>query len=135
MKLLENRFDELEQRDKANNIVVVGVPKQNDQSTKNIMKNILETMQITCNENDIVESYRLDKKEDGPILVKFRNFDLKKSVLKRVREVRRITVEKCVMQENDRKIYLNDDMTLQKRLLFKKAREVKEKKVIRQSTF
>lgn len=111
LQLLETKLDEYEQKEKANNIVVVGIPPQSDTSPTNIITKITTAMQVPINEGDIQECFRLNKKEDGPILVKLTNYNKKKEILSKVRQLKGITVKKCNLQGNERKIYLNEDLS------------------------
>lgn len=126
--VVESKLDEIEQKDKANNIIVVGVPKQKERNVKNSVKKVFESVQASIDESDIKECYRLSKREDGPILVKFSNYEVKREILVKIRQQKGTTVKKSGLQGENRKIYLNEDLTTHKRLLFKTAREKKSEK-------
>lgn len=125
LEVVEAKLDEMEQKDKANNLIVVGVPKQREQNISDSVGKIFKSLQVPMNESDIKECYRLNKKEDGPILVRFSNYPVKKEVLVKIRQRKGTSVRECGLEGEDRKIYLNEDLTTQKRLLFKTAREKK----------
>lgn len=128
ISILETKFDQLEQKDKANNIVIVGVPEQREKNTKVITKQIFTSMDIDVSDIDICESFRVNKKADSMILVKLANIDKKQEIMRRIKELRGTTVTKCGLEGINKKIYLNDDMTTLKRQLFKKARDLKKDK-------
>ncbi|XP_060520871.1 uncharacterized protein LOC132698665 [Cylas formicarius] len=125
IKQLETTFDEIEQKEKANNIIIAGIPKQRDSNTNNIVQKIFTMIQVPLPDNEIRTSYRLNKNEDSPILVKFDKQETKKIVLNKIRFIKGTTVSKCKLEGEDKKIYLNEDLTVRKRMLFKKAREIK----------
>lgn len=125
LEVVEAKLDEIEQKDKANNLIVVGVPKQKEKDISSSVKKIFESVKASVDGNDIKECYRLGKVEDGPILVRLNNYAVKKEILVKIRQHKGTSVRKCGLEGDDRKIYLNEDLTTQKRLLFKKARERK----------
>lgn len=126
--VLESKFDMLEQKEKANNIIISGVPKQTETNTGVISKQIFTSMGVHIGENDIYESFRVNKQDDSMILVKLRKSEKKHEIMKKIKELKGITVLKCGLQGIDKKIFLNDDMTVVKRQLFKKARELKRER-------
>lgn len=126
--LLETKFDTWEQKEKANNLIIVGIPKQTESNTTKITKRIFESMQIVISEGDIKESYRINKQEDSMILVKFEKNGKKREIFRRVKEMKGLTVKKCGLEGKDQKIYLNDDMTTIKRKLFQRARDLQREK-------
>lgn len=126
MRGLEARIMDLEQNEKARNIVVMGVPKQNNLDCDRIVKQICKGLNVPLADADIEETYTLSKQESGPILVKFKNLRKKQEVIRRVKQLKGLTVEGCGLEGGKGKIFLNDDLTTQKRLLFKKARDAKK---------
>lgn len=127
LQSLESKFDDLEVKGKENNIVVVGVPSQDDSDTGNIVSKIVTAMQIPIGKSDIVDSFRLGRKEDGPILVKFRDHSMRKEILRKIKQMKGITNEKCHLKGENGRIYLNEDLPVNKRMLFKKARDIKKR--------
>lgn len=125
---LEVKMDNIESKEKANNMVIVGVPKQANMNEKQITHKILNSMNVQIHEDDMLEGFRLTKQEDGPILVKFKNVHVKSEALRRIKQLKGTTVNRCGLEGRDRKIYLNDDLTIRKRELFKLVRDTKHKK-------
>ncbi|XP_072375742.1 uncharacterized protein [Diabrotica undecimpunctata] len=125
---MESKLDDIEVREKENNIIVAGVPKQVNKSPIQIINKILRAMEVKIEEKDIKECFRIKNQDDGPILVKFSNVQLKKDILKTIKQIKRITLNKCKLEGTERKIYLNEDLPLNKRLLFKKVRAIKRDK-------
>ena len=128
LQLMEAKFDDMEVQKRANNIIVTGVPKQTDMNTDNIVCKILSAINIQKGKTDVLESFRLNKKDNGPILVKFGNIQTKKEVLRSIKQVKGTTVARCGLEGDNGKIYLNEDLPVGKRNLFKKAREIKKDK-------
>lgn len=127
VELLENTLDRIEQHERDKNLIIVGVPKQNEPNLQKITRKICKAMDVTLDDQDIRECYQLEKGDSGRILVKFENHAKRKQIMERVRQMRGITVKGCNLEGQDRKLYLNDDMTVYKRQLFQKARELKSR--------
>lgn len=127
IQLLESTLDGIEQHERANNLIIVGVPKQKEPNLHKITKKICKAMDVTLEDQDIKECYQLEKGEGGRILVKFESQGKKRQIMEQVRQRRGITVRGCNLEGNDGKLYLNDDMTVYKRQLFQKARELKSR--------
>ena len=79
LDFLETKFEEQEQKEKTNNVVIVGVPKQNHPDTTKIVSSIFSTLQLSLSRDDVRECYRLGKQGNGPILVKFYKQETKKA--------------------------------------------------------
>lgn len=126
VETLETKLDLQEQRERQNNIVVVGVPKQPEQDTKGTIRKVMESMRLQVREVDIEAAYRVGKREDGPILLKLKNGEIKQTIFERIRQIKGIKVKECGLQGNDRNIYFNEDLTHHNQLLFKKAREFRK---------
>lgn len=125
LQKMESKVDDMELKEKQNNIVVVGVPKQRNADTKIIMDKILTSMGLEEHKNKVQESFRIKNVEDGPILVKFSSVDIKKEVIRKVKQLRGLKLNTCGLSGEDRNIYLNEDLTIAKSSLFKKVREIK----------
>lgn len=75
--------------------------------------------------DQIIESKRMGN-EDGPIIVRLKNTETRNEILYRIRQLKGITTKKCKLDGEDRKIYLNEDLPIKRRELFKKTRELKK---------
>lgn len=127
LQTLEDRINAKEQKEKENNLLIVGIPKQNEEPKK-IVEKILKKMKVPVRNNDLLEAYRVSKKEDAPIAVKLINQDIKQNIMKTIRQLKGIRVRECELQGADKNIYFNDDLTRQNQYLFKLTREYKQRK-------
>lgn len=127
VQLLENKINYQEQKEKQNNLIIVGVPKQPDDIKKTVSK-ITVALQVTKAEENITETFRIGKKEDGPIMVKFKNHEIKYEIIKNIRKTKGLKVSECGLLGKNNNIYLNEDLTQNNQMLYKKAREVKKQK-------
>lgn len=129
IQVLETKFDELEVKERANNIIIDGVPLQSVDETGKIFTKILGAMNLQSKNYQCVESFRLGKRDNGPIMVKLGQVQMKKEILKRIKECKGLKLKQCGLEcennGNDKKIFLNEDLPFGKRMLFKKVREYK----------
>lgn len=130
VQILEDKINQQEQKEKENNIVVTGIPKQ-DQDLKVTVCKIVETMKVQISENEIQEVYQINKREGGPIVLKLTNRDAKQKIINRVKQLKGIRVQECGLDGGNKSIYFNDDLTRQNQLLFKKTREIRREKGFR----
>lgn len=130
IQILEQKFDELEVKERSNNLIINGIPKRPDENTNNIIQGILTAMNVQTNSIQCVESFRMGKSESGPILAKFNNQQQKKDILQRIRERKGLKLSeydpRCKPSEKNMKIYLNEDLPVNKRNLYKKVRDYKK---------
>lgn len=125
---LQIKFDELEVKERECNIIIDGVPKQNESKTMKTVTNIMAAMNLKIQNNEILESFRLGKRDGGPILVKLKSRETKHNIISTIRKLKGTTVAKCRLEGENRKIYINEDLPKGKRSLFKKVRDIKMEK-------
>lgn len=71
MGQLDTRLDDSEIKERANNLIIAGVPKQTEYNTKQIAEKILKSLNLEIDQIKILNSFRLKNKEwGGPILLK-----------------------------------------------------------------
>ncbi|KAL3269129.1 hypothetical protein HHI36_008210 [Cryptolaemus montrouzieri] len=76
-KLLQNRItisetkiDNLEQRERSNNLVNTGIPNQKDKDVGKEVQKVLTPLKVTHSKEDIYEAYQIGKNENAPIILK-----------------------------------------------------------------
>lgn len=121
---LESRLNDIEQREKEKNIIINGVPKLDKPNMVEIVGQIASSMNIQLLPDSVIEAYRLGKREDAPILAKFKRQEDKLCLFRRISEVKGLKAATCGFGGTNR-IYLNDDLTLQNQKLLKKTAEFK----------
>lgn len=125
VKEMEQQMSVSEQKEKECNLIITGVPKQEDEP-KTVIKKLFKAMKVEVRETDIQDVYRIAKRENAPILIKFSNRELRLKLQKRIKEIRGIKVNECGLLGGDTNIYLNEDLTRFNQLLFKRTREFKK---------
>ncbi|CAH1962596.1 unnamed protein product [Acanthoscelides obtectus] len=127
LQMLEGRVEAFENKERTKNLIVAGVPKQTNLDIKGSIMKIFTAMQIQTT-NMVMESFRLDKNGEGPILLKMQSEQAKRDVIKRIKDLKGMSTRQCGLEGSDRKIYFNEDLPMSKRVLFKMARELKKQK-------
>lgn len=122
---LENKLNIQEQREKQKNVLIVGIQKQK-LDTKKVVQKLITAMKIELKSDEIVDSFRLKQKDDGPILVKFNTEDVKNKITRRIKELKGIKVKECGLEGENKNIYINEDLTYHNQQIFKKAREFRK---------
>ena len=91
--------------------------------------NIMDAMELPSIKKEMAECKRIGKKEDGPILVKWSNVHTKREVLRKIRQIKGITLKQCNLEgTRDKKIYFNEDLPMHRRELYKKVRDIRKEK-------
>ena len=122
-----DRIEKLDQLSRQNNLIFCGIKETKNESTDKeivefVNKNIPST-EIKLDEIDC--SFRIGKTDEDstkprPILVKFKSYDTRKKIYKNKKELR----------ENPTKMFINEDLTPKKSVLFSKVRKLKKDGVI-----
>lgn len=129
---IDQRMDDLEQYSRKNNVRIIGLaerkPTENKaaENTPSLVVNFInDTMNLNINSYDIGNAHRLGSiRREGPehrdIIVQFSTNIIKQQVMRNRRQLKDI----------NRNIYINDDLTKNRALLFKDARnELRNKRL------
>lgn len=126
LEVLEQKMNIQEQKERQNNIIVTGIPAQENEDTKEVMNKVLNTMKLNVQEIRITDCFRLKQNKEGPILVKLPEQTIKMRIIKKIKELRGIKVSECGLTGINRNIFLNEDLTVANQKLFKSARDFKK---------
>lgn len=124
---LEMKIQDNEQEEKKFNITMMGIPEQKG-STEEIVQSVFEGMNLQIEKEDVLECFRVSKKENAPIVIKFKKIETKKIVFKKLKSIKSIKLDECQLEGGNRPIYINDDLTRENQELYKKARKIKKEK-------
>ncbi|CAG9759623.1 unnamed protein product [Ceutorhynchus assimilis] len=94
-----------------------------------IVHKMARSMNVQRESDSVCEAYRLGKREDAPLLVKLKRQEEKFSFFKKVKELKGLNIEASGLEgnnNNNNKIFINDDLTLQNQKLFKKAMDFRK---------
>ncbi|KAG5895051.1 hypothetical protein JTB14_021879 [Gonioctena quinquepunctata] len=95
---MEQIMNTNEQKEKEGNVILAGIPKQEDEP-KTIADKVFKAMKVEVKESDIQDIYRLTKRGDGPILIKLRNKELRLKLQEKIREIKGIKMAKQHLYE------------------------------------
>ena len=123
---MDQRMDDLEQYSRKDNIRIVGIQDnrtQNDNREnvpRQIVSFLVEVLEIDANIYDISNAHRLGPKGQVDIIVRLSSNLLKQQIMQQHNKLKYL----------NNKIYINDDLTKLRALLYKNAREhVKNKRL------
>ena len=108
---LEKKINNQEQKEKQNNMIMVGVPKQNEKDPKKTVKKIIRAMKIEVADEDVKEVFRIGKKEDAPILIKLNKQEMKTEMLKTIKKLKGIKTNECGLKGRNNNLFFNEDLT------------------------
>ena len=134
LKKMEARLstiDKLDQQARQNNLLFCGIQEtENEDTNKKIISFVKDKLpDIDIKPNDIEKSFRIKEKSDNqsnkpkrprPILVKFNNYNMRKSVYK----------SKNKLREMNEDLYINEDLIPYKSSLFAMTRQLRKEKLI-----
>lgn len=137
---LEIELDSIKQLDIANNIVISGLPL-GITNTNELIQNIMKTLQTQCTLDDVVSTKLILPKEAknnqiqldnnskySHMIVNFKTLDAKSEFLLKKKEKRSLLSKEVGLNlAPDHQLYIREQLTPFKMLLFKRAREIKLK--------
>ena len=135
IKKLREDHDALEQYGRRNNLRISGIPeKENEDTTEAVMKIASEVMELDppLQPGDIEVSHRLPKPRNSKpgqprqIIVRFRSKATRYRLISNRKNLREYN------NENDCKIYINDDLTSTRARLFSTVRSLQKKRLFDQ---
>lgn len=126
VEYLENRIDVYEQNLLKPCIDMVGVPScDNEKCAETVLKVLNAGLDVNLNEDSIVKCYRIKENPDK-IFVEFESRETKNSIIAVARRLKSIS-SKVLDATSDNKIYINESLTRRRRVLFNRAKVIKDK--------
>lgn len=132
---VQYKFDNLEQKTRENNLIINGVEKTSDENLIEAVLEITQTLDVEIDQNDIIDVYRMENKENlsglpSPIMFKVKNKDIVSKILKNKKGKKLNTNMLPSKKYESRPIYINEDLIKQRQFLYKKARDARKGKKI-----
>ncbi|KAL3288008.1 hypothetical protein HHI36_002460, partial [Cryptolaemus montrouzieri] len=123
---LEERLERIEQEGREKNIILMNVPNQEKEDTKDLVTKIISRIGIPVKTEEF-ESRRISKKENSPIVIKFKSESAKWNILMKKKEIGTLKMKDCgFFGENV--IYFNEDLSQTKQELYSRVRKFKKDK-------
>lgn len=92
---LEDKLYDQEQKERNRNLVIVGIPKQTEDSAKEILIKVFQYIKGDIKDEEVKDSYRIGKQQNAPILVKFFKQEIKTKAIQSVKRIKGIKVNEC----------------------------------------
>lgn len=129
---IEHHIDTANQQKLDQNIIINGVTETETEDIKDIVTTLCTSLKVQLNENEIDSAYRLKtaSRNSGlprSIVVKFTDKKKRNEILEHRKA--KITT-KILDMEDERNIYIAEQLTYRRQYLFKKARDVKRNKKV-----
>ncbi|KAJ8937221.1 hypothetical protein NQ318_005925 [Aromia moschata] len=134
---LTSKVNELEQYSRLNNIEIQGVPVKNNENVLNIVENITKFLNVKIDPTQVEYAHRVQsQKRDNTnnvknIIVRFTSRKLKDEVLSAVKTKRQaigLTSPGLKIEGVSQRLFLNEHLTSENKLLFKEARDAAKTK-------
>ncbi len=126
---LNERMLDLEQYSRVNNLVISGLPMQEGESPRELVKLVAKKLEIKVEDYDICVAHRLPSKMSPPsIIARLNNRELKNNIIK--------AAKKAKLNGSDLNIYpsypifCDEHLTKQKREILNKALELKKSNTV-----
>lgn len=121
---MEARLDEMNQYQRKYNLEIHGVPEKTGEDLESVVEEVAKVLEVEedVDRNDIDIVHRLPSKLiPRPIIVKFRNYDAKKTLYESRWKLRRYQGKNPNLNEA-KKVFINENLTKQRRILFAEVR-------------
>ena len=127
---LEQRLDNQEQHGRQNNIRISGIPETENEITDNLVLEVTKSIGADIDINDICRDHRLGPKKAGEtrnIIVRFATYRAKRQVNNNKKHLKGKKLEEVFPSmnwaSNEGSVYVNDDLTKRRAMLFYEARK------------
>lgn len=120
LQLMNKNHEEVSQRNK--NVVIFGMKEGKD------VCKILDKLNVPCQSEDYTIKTIPSKAINKPILVSFKSEELRNMVIEKRKLKKVIDTTECNIEGPKRKIYINEDVPRETRVLFNKTKKLKTEK-------
>uniref|UniRef100_A0A146LHH6 FP protein C-terminal domain-containing protein n=1 Tax=Lygus hesperus TaxID=30085 RepID=A0A146LHH6_LYGHE len=137
IEVIKKKQTESDQRMRCNDLEIRGIPVQPNENVICILQSLAMALQcrLLIDENCIVFCYRANSKEDGvpgTIFVRFNHHAFKNDLLRRRCAVRGFSSRLMQLPvTSDMSVFVNESLCPERRVLFKKANEIRKQKKYR----
>lgn len=132
---LDEKYDHLEQYSRKNSLEILGVPEGAYTSTDEVVIRIGEAINIDIKPEDIEISHKLKRKSTKLVIVKFVSHKVKSLLYKARTKLKNVKTSDIFPSDafssrEDRRIFINENLTNYRRELFWKANKMKKDNMI-----
>lgn len=132
---LDEKYDDLEQYSRKNSLEILGVPEAAYTSTDEVVIRIGEAINVDIKPEDIEISHKLKRKTTKLVIVKFVSHKVKSLLYKARTKLKNVKTSDIFPSDafssrEDRRIFINENLTNYRRELFWKANKMKKDNMI-----
>lgn len=123
IKMMENKLNEIEQRDKINNLEIKGIEEMKDENLKTTCVTMATKLGVDMSGDDIETIYRVNnkaKKEPRDIIVKLKSQILKENIMQKKKS--KVNSKDITKGKLDKTIYINEHLTPYNKMLLWEAK-------------
>lgn len=133
---IENDLNRQQQRDRQLNLEITGIPESKNEALDTIFEKIANCSGVTITKADIEHINRVQPKQPvkgrpRSIIVKLKNRIHKDNIIAGIRKRRGITTKDLNLPGDTKFVYVNEHLTPQNKILYKKCREAAASKLIK----
>ena len=123
---LKNQLNQLEQYQKKSNLIINGIPENENETLNEKIKNLAKKIDVNLKEFDIIAAHRLHaKRSPAPVIVRLLNLEKKTKMIANSRKLKPNT-ESLGWDTEPKPIFINEQLTKTNALLLKKAQDLKK---------
>ncbi|XP_063831022.1 uncharacterized protein LOC135080265 [Ostrinia nubilalis] len=136
LKTIETDLNRQQQRDRLLNLEITGIPEAKTEELPIIFQQIATISGVSLSADDFEHINRVQPKQPvkgrpRSIVVKLKNRIHKDNIIAGIRKRRGITTKDLNLPGDSKPVYVNEHLTTQNKLLYKKCREVAANKMIK----
>lgn len=133
IETLKTEIRQQQQWERLMNLEVSGVPESNSEDVIDIITRIADHAGVKLTRDNVIHATRVQPRQNVSgrpkvIIVKLKNRYLKDNILAGLRKTRGVTTHDISIPGEPRRIFVNEHLTIDNKLLFKKCREFAKSK-------
>lgn len=127
MSKLERRMDDLDQKHRAHNLQVDGIPEANQENLRDIILKLASSLNVVITSQDITHVTRVrstNKEKIKPVICSLSKYNIMADLIKASRIQKPLAVN-AGFSNNNNNIYINEHLTVARKQLLYKAKKFK----------
>ena len=132
---LESQVNQLKTDQLRNNLEIAGLPCKKDENCHQIALSVIKQICPQSEQADIVEAHRIGSVTDSEgrprefrnLVVKFKERKMRDQAYKNKKRLRGIDTVKLGLADTKQKVYVNENLSRETKIVFKKANDIKKK--------
>lgn len=124
---LDRRIDDVEQKNRAHNIQIDGIPETNHENLRNVISTLASQLKVVLSTGDITYAARVrstNKTKVKPVICSLSNFKVMSELIKASRTTKP-TATNAGFPNNNNSVFINEHLTVARKQLLYKAKQFK----------